>query len=45
MHKIQERPIAIEGKIHIRPMVYLALSYDHHLIDDSETVTFLVRFK
>ena len=45
MHKIQERPIAIEGKIHIRPMVCLALSYDHHLIDDSETVTFLVRFK
>ena len=45
MHKIQERPIAIEGEIHIRPMMYLALSYDHRLIDGSEAVTFLVRVK
>jgi 2-oxoglutarate dehydrogenase E2 component (dihydrolipoamide succinyltransferase) len=45
MHKIQERPIAIEGEIHIRPMMYLALSYDHRLIDGSEAVTFLVRIK
>ncbi|MDA0228899.1 MAG: 2-oxoglutarate dehydrogenase complex dihydrolipoyllysine-residue succinyltransferase [Proteobacteria bacterium] len=45
MHKIQERPIAIDGEIHIRPMMYLALSYDHRLIDGSEAVTFLVRVK
>ncbi len=45
MHKIQERPIAIDGEIHIRPMMYLALSYDHRLIDGSEAVTFLVRIK
>ena len=45
MHKIEERPIAIEGEIHIRPMMYLALSYDHRLIDGSEAVTFLVRIK
>ena len=45
MHKIQERPIAIDGEIQIRPMMYLALSYDHRLIDGSEAVTFLVRIK
>ena len=45
MHKIQERPIAIDGEMHIRPMMYLALSYDHRLIDGSEAVTFLVRIK
>ena len=45
MHKIEERPIAIEGQIHIRPMMYLALSYDHRLIDGSEAVMFLVRIK
>ena len=45
MHKIEERPIAIEGEIHIRPMMYLALSYDHRLIDGSEAVKFLVRIK
>ena len=45
MHKIQERPIAIEGKIRIHPMMYLALSYDHRLIDGSVAVTFLVRIK
>jgi 2-oxoglutarate dehydrogenase E2 component (dihydrolipoamide succinyltransferase) len=45
MHKIQERPVAIAGKIEIRPMMYLALSYDHRVIDGKEAVTFLVRVK
>jgi 2-oxoglutarate dehydrogenase E2 component (dihydrolipoamide succinyltransferase) len=45
MHKIQERPIAVAGKIEIRPMMYLALSYDHRVIDGSEAVSFLVRVK
>ena len=45
MHKIQERPVAIEGKIEIRPMMYLALSYDHRVIDGREAVSFLVRVK
>jgi 2-oxoglutarate dehydrogenase E2 component (dihydrolipoamide succinyltransferase) len=45
MHKIQERPVALAGKIEIRPMMYLALSYDHRLIDGREAVTFLVRVK
>jgi 2-oxoglutarate dehydrogenase E2 component (dihydrolipoamide succinyltransferase) len=45
MHKIQERPIAINGKVEIRPMMYLALSYDHRVIDGKEAVTFLVRVK
>ena len=45
MHKIQERPIAIDGEIKIRPMMYLALSYDHRLIDGKAAVTFLVRVK
>ena len=45
MHKIQERPMAIGGKIEIRPMMYLALSYDHRVIDGKEAVTFLVRIK
>jgi 2-oxoglutarate dehydrogenase E2 component (dihydrolipoamide succinyltransferase) len=45
MHKIQERPIAIGGKVEIRPMMYLALSYDHRVIDGKEAVTFLVRVK
>ncbi|MCA3612364.1 MAG: 2-oxoglutarate dehydrogenase complex dihydrolipoyllysine-residue succinyltransferase [Methylobacterium sp.] len=45
MHKIQERPIAIGGKIEIRPMMYLALSYDHRIVDGKEAVTFLVRVK
>lgn len=45
MHKIQERPIAIDGKIEIRPMMYIALSYDHRIIDGKEAVTFLVRVK
>ena len=45
MHKIQQRPVAIDGKVEIRPMMYLALSYDHRLIDGREAVTFLVRVK
>ena len=45
MHKIQDRPIAINGQIVIRPMMYLALSYDHRLVDGKEAVTFLVRVK
>lgn len=45
MHKIQNRPIAVEDKIEIRPMMYLALSYDHRIIDGREAVTFLVRIK
>lgn len=45
MHKIQERPIAINGQVVIRPMMYLALSYDHRIIDGKEAVTFLVRVK
>lgn len=45
MHKIQERPVAIGGKVEIRPMMYLALSYDHRIVDGKEAVTFLVRVK
>lgn len=45
MHKIQERPMAVGGQVVIRPMMYLALSYDHRLIDGREAVTFLVRVK
>ena len=45
MHKIQERPIAVGGKVEIRPMMYLALSYDHRIVDGREAVTFLVRVK
>jgi 2-oxoglutarate dehydrogenase E2 component (dihydrolipoamide succinyltransferase) len=45
MHKIQERPVAVSGKVEIRPMMYLALSYDHRIIDGSEAVSFLVRVK
>lgn len=45
MHKIQERPIAIDGKVVVRPMMYLALSYDHRLIDGKGAVTFLVTVK
>lgn len=45
MHKIQDRPVAIDGKVEIRPMMYIALSYDHRLIDGREAVTFLVRIK
>jgi 2-oxoglutarate dehydrogenase E2 component (dihydrolipoamide succinyltransferase) len=45
MHKIQERPVGIEGRIELRPMMYVALSYDHRIIDGKESVTFLVRVK
>ena len=45
MHKIQDRPMAIDGKIEIRPMMYLALSYDHRIVDGKGAVTFLVRVK
>ena len=45
MHKIQERPVAIDGKVELRPMMYLALSYDHRIVDGREAVTFLVRVK
>jgi 2-oxoglutarate dehydrogenase E2 component (dihydrolipoamide succinyltransferase) len=45
MHKIQDRPIAVSGKVEIRPMMYLALSYDHRIVDGREAVTFLVRVK
>ena len=45
MHKVQERPVAIDGAVEIRPMMYLALSYDHRLIDGREAVSFLVRIK
>jgi 2-oxoglutarate dehydrogenase E2 component (dihydrolipoamide succinyltransferase) len=45
MHKIMDRPVAINGKVEIRPMMYLALSYDHRIIDGKEAVTFLVTVK
>jgi len=45
MHKIQERPMALAGKVEIRPMMYVALSYDHRLVDGRESVSFLVRVK
>ena len=45
MHKIQERPMVVAGKIEVRPMMYLALSYDHRIVDGKEAVTFLVRVK
>lgn len=45
LHKIEERPVAIDGRVEVRPMMYLAMSYDHRLIDGRESVTFLVRVK
>ncbi len=45
MHAIQDRPVAVEGRVEIRPMMYLALSYDHRIIDGKEAVSFLVRVK
>jgi 2-oxoglutarate dehydrogenase E2 component (dihydrolipoamide succinyltransferase) len=45
MHKIQDRPMAIGGQVVIRPMMYLALSYDHRVVDGQGAVTFLVRVK
>jgi 2-oxoglutarate dehydrogenase E2 component (dihydrolipoamide succinyltransferase) len=45
MHKIEDRPVAREGQVVIRPMMYVALSYDHRLVDGAQAVTFLVRMK
>jgi 2-oxoglutarate dehydrogenase E2 component (dihydrolipoamide succinyltransferase) len=45
MHAIKDRPIALDGQVVIRPMMYLALSYDHRVIDGSTSVTFLVKLK
>ena len=45
MHKIEDRPVAVEGQVVIRPMMYVALSYDHRLVDGAQAVTFLVRVK
>jgi len=45
MHRIEKRPVAIDGQVVIRPMMYLALSYDHRIVDGKEAVTFLVRVK
>ena len=45
MHKIQERPVVVNGEIVIRPMMYVALSYDHRIIDGRESVGFLVKIK
>ena len=45
MHKIQDRPMVIEGKVEIRPMMYLALTYDHRLLDGKDAVSFLVKIK
>ena len=45
MHKIQERPVVVNGQIEVRPMMYLALTYDHRIIDGREAVQFLVAIK
>jgi 2-oxoglutarate dehydrogenase E2 component (dihydrolipoamide succinyltransferase) len=45
LHKIEERPIALNGEVVIRPMMYVALSYDHRIVDGREAVQFLVRLK
>jgi 2-oxoglutarate dehydrogenase E2 component (dihydrolipoamide succinyltransferase) len=45
MHRIEERPVAVKGQVVIRPIMYLALSYDHRIVDGREAVTFLVRVK
>jgi 2-oxoglutarate dehydrogenase E2 component (dihydrolipoamide succinyltransferase) len=45
MHKIQERPVVVDGQVVVRPMMYLALSYDHRLVDGKEAVQFLVSVK
>ncbi|MDQ6655283.1 MAG: 2-oxo acid dehydrogenase subunit E2, partial [Verrucomicrobiota bacterium] len=45
MHSIQQRPVAVDGKVEIRPMMYLALSYDHRAVDGKEAVTFLITVK
>jgi len=45
MHTIQQRPMAIDGEVKIRPMMYLAMSYDHRLVDGKEAVSFLIKIK
>ena len=45
MHSIQQRPVALNGEVVIRPMMYIALSYDHRIVDGAEAVGFLVRIK
>ena len=45
MHAIKERPVAVKGQVFVRPMMYLALSYDHRAVDGKEAVTFLVKVK
>jgi 2-oxoglutarate dehydrogenase E2 component (dihydrolipoamide succinyltransferase) len=45
MHKIQDRPMVVDGKVEVRPMMYVALSYDHRIIDGAQSVQFLVRVK
>ena len=45
LHKTQDRPVAIDGKVEIRPMMYIALSYDHRIVDGQQAVLFLVRVK
>jgi 2-oxoglutarate dehydrogenase E2 component (dihydrolipoamide succinyltransferase) len=45
MHKIMSRPVAVDGKVEVRPMMYLALSYDHRAIDGKEAVMFLIKVK
>jgi 2-oxoglutarate dehydrogenase E2 component (dihydrolipoamide succinyltransferase) len=45
MHKIEQRPVVVDGQIVIRPMMYVALSYDHRIVDGREAVQFLVRMK
>ena len=45
MHKIEDRPVVIDGEIVVRPMMYLAMSYDHRMIDGKEAVSFLVSIK
>jgi len=45
MHSIQQRPVAMNAQVVIRPMMYLALSYDHRVVDGKEAVTFLIRVK
>ena len=45
LHKIQERPVAVDGQVVVRPMMYVALTYDHRIVDGAEAVQFLVRIK
>jgi 2-oxoglutarate dehydrogenase E2 component (dihydrolipoamide succinyltransferase) len=45
MHKTQDRPVAVDGQVEIHPMMYLALSYDHRIVDGADAVQFLVRIK